>query len=101
MTVALIRMVFVLIGVAFFATFHAWSQRLLPTNCKCSVISLGYSLGSLAFGSFTPAISLWLFHKTGVASIAAMYWALLGLLSFVCIRKSTSQAKVLNSYDNR
>lgn len=98
-SVALIRMVFVLIGVSFFATFHTWSQRLLPANCKCSVISLGYSLGSQLLGSFTPAISLWLFHKTNVASSAAIYWAILGLAAFICIRKSTSSSKV--TYVNR
>lgn len=76
-----VRMVFVVLGVAFFAPFHAWAQQLIPSTCRYAVISLGYALGTQALGSPTAALALWCFQKTGMISSVVWYWMFLGLLS--------------------
>lgn len=76
-----VRAVFIIIGVAFFAPFHAWASQLVPPNARYAVISLGYALGSQALGSPTAALALWSFQKTGMASSASWYWMFLGLAS--------------------
>ena len=66
--VLLVRVVFVIFGVSFFAPFHAWVQQLVPSNCRYAIISLGYALGSQVIGSPTAAFALWCFKKTQISS---------------------------------
>lgn len=79
--VIIVRMIFVVFGVAFFAPFHAWAAQLVPSNSRYTVISLGYALGSQLLGSPTAALALWCFQQTGTVSSAAWYWMFLGLVS--------------------
>ena len=93
-----IRTAFVIFGVAFFAPFHAWTQQLVPSNCRYAVLSLGYALGTQLLGSPTAPLSLWCYKKTGMISSIAWYWILLGLASSLSIMvtmraKNTSEAK--------
>ncbi len=83
--IVVVRMAFVIFGVAFFAPFHAWVQQLIPSNCRYLVISLGYALGSQLLGSPTAAIALWCFQKTGIVSSIAWYWMLLACASALSI----------------
>lgn len=76
-----VRVILVIFGVAFFAPFHAWAGQLVPSDSRYAVISLGYALGSQAFGGPTAALALWSFQKTGMVSSVAWYWILLGLFS--------------------
>lgn len=76
-----IRIALVLCGVAFFAPFHAWASRLIPSNSRYAILSLGYALGYQALGSPTAALALWCFQKTGMISSVAWYWTLLGFAS--------------------
>ena len=89
-TVIIIRICLVIIGVWFTATFHAWSQSLVPETHRYAVISIGYALGSQLLGSPTASISLWLFNKTQMVSSASWYWILLGLISSLWIAKVTA-----------
>lgn len=84
-TIVLIRMVFVVFGVAFFAPFHAWAQMLVPPSCRYAVISLGYALGTQLLGSPTAALALWSYQKTGMVSSIAWYWMALATASTVSI----------------
>lgn len=86
-TVILIRLSVVIIGVWFSAPFHSWSQQLVPSSYRYTVISFGYALGSQLLGGPTAAISLWLFQKTNWIISAAWYWMLLGLLASYFIAK--------------
>jgi MHS family proline/betaine transporter-like MFS transporter len=93
-----VRIAFVIFGVAFFAPFHAWAQRLIPSTCRYAVISLGYALGTQALGSPTAALALWCFQKTGLISSIAWYWMVLGLASSLIIAmtlRSKNKAQVL------
>ncbi len=76
-----VRAAFVVIGVAFFAPFHAWASQLVPSNARYAIISLGYALGSQAIGSPTAALALWSFQKTGMVASASWHWMILGLAS--------------------
>lgn len=83
--VVAVRVVFVLLGVAFFAPFHAWTQQLFPANCRYVVSSFGYALGSQLLGSPTAAFALWSYQKTGMVSSVVWYWMFLGLASCLAI----------------
>jgi MFS family permease len=84
-TVICIRLCLVLLGVAFFAPFHAWVQKLVPLPHRYLVISFGYALGSQLLGGPTAAISLWIFKQTGIISSISWYWGLLALASTLVI----------------
>jgi MFS family permease len=85
-----IRIAFVLLGVAFFAPFHAWTKTLVPTAHRYLVLSFGYALGSQLLGGPTAVISLWIFKQTGALASAAWYWTALGLACFLAFAKKRS-----------
>lgn len=80
-----VRIAFVIFGVAFFAPFHAWAQRLIPATCRYAIISLGYALGSQLLGSHTTALALWCYQKTGSIASVAYYWMGLATASSLVI----------------
>lgn len=86
-TVIMIRLGLVIIGVGFSATFHAWSQSLLPLQARYAIISFSYSLGSQIFGGPTASISLWLFKHTEMISSASWYWIVLAVLATCALLK--------------
>ncbi len=77
----LLRVVFVVFGVAFFAPFHAWVQTLVPPHSRYRIISLGYAVGSQLFGGITTPLALWCFKKTGMIGSVSWYWTSLGILT--------------------
>lgn len=93
LSVISVRVCFVLIGVAFFAPFHAWAQQLVPEKSRYAMISFGYALGSQLLGGPTAAISLWFFKKTGAAASIAYYWVFLALMSSVVLVISLKRKK--------
>jgi MFS family permease len=84
-----IRTIFVILGVAFTAPFHAWVQQLFPADCRYALISLGYAIGSQLLGSPTAAVALWCFQKTGMISSVAWYWMALALATILSITATT------------
>ncbi len=84
-TVILIRVCFVIVGVAFCSPFHSWAQHLVPPQHRYTLISFGYALGSRVLGVPTAAISLWCFQKTGMLGSVAWYWMFLAVLSIIAI----------------
>lgn len=95
-TVIFIRLIPVIIGVWFSAPFHSWSQNLVPSSYRYTVISFAYAIGSQLLGGPTAAISLWLFQKTNWIVSAAWYWMLLGLLASYFIAKQEAVASDLS-----
>jgi MFS family permease len=87
-TVVIVRLMFVLFGVAFFAPFHAWAQHLVPRECRYVIISFGYALGSQLLGSPTAAIALWSYHNTGSVASIGIYWVLLAAVSCLSLVRS-------------
>jgi MFS family permease len=83
--VILIRLVIVLCGVAFSATYYSWIQELVQPQYRYTVLSTGHAIGSQLIGAPTPFISLWLFQKTGWTGAPAFYLMLTSLLAAVMI----------------
>ena len=83
MKIAGVRVALVILGVAFFAPFHAWAQQLILPSCRYAVISFSYALGSQVLGSPTAAIALWCFQKTGMITSVGWYWMGLGVASSI------------------
>ncbi len=79
------RLAFVLVGVAFFAPFHAWAQTLIPTASRYAIISFGYAVGTQALGSPTAALALWCFQVTHDVTSVAWYWIFLAAASSLSI----------------
>lgn len=94
-----IRSCFVLFGVAFFASFHAWAQQFVPPAYRYLLLSFGYALGSQLLGGPTAAISLWAFKETGMLSSVGLYWFILALISsgtIVLSMKLKKRSEILN-----
>ncbi len=85
MNVLIVRICFVLFGVAFSAPFHAWAQQLIPPAHRYAVISFGYALGSQILGGPTAAISLWLFSQTTWIMSVSWYWLSLAIASSIVV----------------
>ncbi len=85
-----IRVVIVLLGVAFAAPYHAWAQELVAPQHRYTVLSLGYSLGSQLIGAPTTAVSLWMFQKTGWTGAPALYLMCSAALAAMAIAASAS-----------
>lgn len=86
-SIVIVRIFFVLCGVAFFAPFHAWTQELVPSPARYVIISFGYAIGSQLFGGPTTALSLWMFKQTGIVSSAVWYLVLLAVASYGIIKE--------------
>jgi MFS family permease len=95
LTVVAVRMCFVILGVAFFAPYHAWAQQLLPPEVRYSLISFGYALGSQLLGGQTAAISLWLFKETGWVGSVALYWMGLAFITTFVLTKTLQKKEKL------
>jgi len=80
-TIITIRISLVLMGVAFFAPFHSWSQSILPKESRYLFISMAYAIGTQLFGGVTATISLWLYKKTALTASIGLYYAIIGLLT--------------------
>lgn len=96
--VILIRILLVMIGIWFSAPFHAWSQNLVPSPHRYTVISFGYALGSQLLGGPTAAISLWLFQKTHWIISVGWYWMILGLFASYYVAKQGALAEDFSEY---
>lgn len=76
-----VRSCFVIIGIWFSASFHAWAQSQVSQEHRYTVVSFGYAIGTQLLGAPATAIALWTYHTTGLVSSAAWYWTLLALIS--------------------
>ncbi|MEX1012999.1 MAG: MFS transporter [Waddliaceae bacterium] len=94
-TVDWIRMVFVVLGVCFSATFHSWSQNLVPKFHRYSLVSFSYALGSQMIGGTSAALSLAIYKLTNIPSSICWYWLFLAFAtSYVLL--STKKNEVAN-----
>ncbi|MBS0623630.1 MAG: MFS transporter [Verrucomicrobia bacterium] len=94
--VIIIRIFFVLLGVAFFAPFHAWAQRLVPAEYRYRVISFGYALGSQVFGGPTSSLSLWFFKNTNRIESIGYYWFVLACLTTYVLNYTLKNKTILS-----
>lgn len=92
MTVVVIRLILVLTGVWFSSTYYSWCQNLIPLKQRYTTISFGYAIGSQLIGSPAAAISLWLYHQTGIPAIAGLYWVVLAFTTSIVMY--TARARI-------
>ncbi len=91
-----IRLIIVTLGVAFSATYHAWTQERVPASARYTILSLGYALGSQLIGAPTAAVSLWLYKKIGWFGAPALYLMCTAAVAAYFIRKCSISYSVLN-----
>lgn len=84
-TVIAVRIILIVLGVAFSAPYHAWAQELVPPFCRYTVISLGYAIGSQIIGGPAPAVSLWLYKTLGWTGAPALYLMLTAAIAFFSV----------------
>jgi MHS family proline/betaine transporter-like MFS transporter len=83
--VILARTIIVMCGVAFSATYYSWIQELVLPQYRYTILSVGHAIGSQLIGAPTPAISLWLFQKTGWTGAPAFYLMITSLFAALVI----------------
>lgn len=76
---AIVRLIFIALGVALAAPYHAWKLEILPDKHRLLIGSLGSTLGSKLFGAPIPFIATFLATQTGLTWMAALPIVLLGL----------------------
>lgn len=92
-----IRIALMVIGVCFSASYHAWAIEQCSPKVRFSVCALGFAIGSRLIGSPMPALSLWLYHKTGWTGSAAIPVVIAGLFALRPLLKSQAVAAAPHS----
>ena len=92
--VIMIRILLIIIGVSFFASFHAWAQEKIPQEARVFTISLAYGLGSLIFAGPACAISMWTYQISGSSALAAVYWVFCACIASSILWKEIYDKKV-------
>jgi MHS family proline/betaine transporter-like MFS transporter len=80
-----IRMSLTCIGVALAAPYHAWAIERAPKEHRYLIGAVGATIGSRLIGAPAPAISLWLYQKTGLAEMAATPTLIMALLALFAL----------------
>jgi MHS family proline/betaine transporter-like MFS transporter len=75
------RIVLVITGVIFSATYHSWAQECVAKSHRYRILSLAHAIGSQTIGVSTACISLWLYKVSGWVAAPAIYVICLALLA--------------------
>lgn len=84
--VVAIRLILVILGVAFAAPYHAWALERVAPEHRYTVLSLGSALGSQLIGAPASAICLWLYRATGWVWAPGLYLVAIGAAASLVIR---------------
>ncbi|MGL4348067.1 MAG: MFS transporter [Chlamydiales bacterium] len=95
--IILVRIIIVVLGVSFSATYHAWTLN-LTTPCKrYLILSLAYAFGSQCIGMPTASICLWLYKITNWSGAPGIYLMCLGILASWTIYSSSQRMTISKS----
>lgn len=89
--IILVRLILIILGVSFSATYHAWTINLITPCHRYLILSLGYAIGSQCIGTPTAIICLWLYKITNWSGAPGIYLTCLGVLSFWTIYSCNQQ----------
>ena len=90
-----IRLILVILGVAFAAPYYAWAiERVVPEN-RYTILCLGSALGSQLIGGPASAISLSLYQMTGWVWSPGIYLLMIGAATSYAIWKSARSKELL------
>lgn len=81
----IIRLVLIILGVAFCLPLHRWYMEKIPEQNRYSTTSIGYAIGSEVFGRSFPAAGIALWHLTQQVIVPGLYIAFLGIWAFFSI----------------
>jgi MFS transporter, MHS family, proline/betaine transporter len=94
--VIVIRIVLVILGVSFAATYHAWAIEQVPPHTRYTVLSLGYAIGSQLIGAPTAAICLWLYQKMSWSAAPGIYIMVIAMTaSYVIYHDMKAERKII------
>lgn len=75
------RVLLVIAGVIFSATYHAWAQDLVEQEHRYRILCTAHAVGSQIIGASTAFISLWLYKASGWVAAPALYVICIALLA--------------------
>lgn len=75
------RVLLVIAGVIFCATYHAWAQDLVEQEHRYRILCTAHAAGSQIIGTSTAFISLWLYKASGWVIAPALYVICVALLA--------------------
>lgn len=84
--VVAIRLILVILGVAFAAPFHAWALERVAPEHRYTILALGSALGTQLIGAPASAVCLWLYQLTGWVWSPGLYLLAIGLAASAVIR---------------
>jgi MHS family proline/betaine transporter-like MFS transporter len=82
-----IRLILVILGVAFAAPYHAWALERVAPEHRYTILCLGSSLGAQLIGAPASAVCLWLYQATGWVWSPGLYLLAMGAAACYAIRK--------------
>lgn len=83
--VGCIRTILMIFGVCLAAPYHAWVFENSPPAHRYLIGAMGTFIGGKILGAPFPAISLWLYHKTGVVAAPGFLLIAIGFLAMISI----------------
>lgn len=89
--IIVVRIVIIILGVSFSATYHAWTINLTAPRHRYLILSLGSAIGSQCIGMPTASICLWLYKITNWSGAPGIYLTFLGILASWAIYSSIQQ----------
>lgn len=87
------RVLLVIAGVVFSATYHAWAQELVKQEHRYRILCTAHVAGSQIIGTSTAFISLWLYKVSGWIAAPALYVICVALLAAWAVFTSTHTFK--------
>lgn len=95
--IILVRLIMIILGVSFSATYHAWTLNLTAPRHRYLILSLGYAFGSQCIGTPTSSICLWLYKITNWSGAPGIYLTCLGILACWIIYSSSRKMNISES----
>lgn len=96
----LLRLVFVMLGVAFAAPFQYFAKQLAGEKNTFAVLSVGKAIGAQCLGYPSIALSLYIYSTTGITLAMVFYPAILSLASLMVIKYAGSNFSRVASVTN-
>ncbi len=82
-----IRLILMLLGVAFAAPYHAWALERVAPEHRYTILCLGSAIGSQLIGGPASAVGLWLYQQLGWVFAPGLYLVAIAGLACVVIRQ--------------
>ena len=81
-----VRLILVILGVAFAGPYHAWALERVAPEHRYTILALGSALGSQLIGAPASAVCLWLYRLTGWVWSPGLYLVAIGFAACAVVR---------------